>query len=51
MALPLPRSLRARLITLTVVVEIVMISAIVWNSQRLIEAHLVRQFEIGRAHV
>lgn len=51
MALTLPRSLRARLITLTVVVEMVMISAIVWNSQRLIEEHLVRQFELRRAEI
>ena len=43
------RSLRGRLITLTVVVEVVMISAILWNSQRLAEEHLIRQFELRRA--
>ena len=43
------KSLRGRLITLTVVVEIVMISAILWNSQRLAEEHLIRQFELRRA--
>jgi diguanylate cyclase (GGDEF)-like protein len=42
-------SLRGRLITLTVVVEVVMISAILWNSQRLAEEHLIRQFELRRA--
>ena len=44
-------SLRSRLIALTVVVEIVMISAIVWNSQRLTEEHLVRQFDLRRAEI
>ena len=44
-------SLRTRLILLTVLVEIVMISAIVWNSERLAEAHLVRQFELRRAEI
>ena len=44
-------SLRSRLIALTVVVEVVMISAIVWNSQRLTEEHLVRQFELRRAEI
>ena len=44
-------SLRSRLIILTVVVEVVMISAIVWNSQRLTEEHLVRQFELRRAEI
>lgn len=44
-------SLRSRLIALTVVVEIVMILAIVWNSQRLTEEHLVRQFELRRAEI
>ena len=43
------RSLRGRLITLTVIVEVVMISAILWNSQRLAEEHLIRQFELRRA--
>ena len=43
------RSLRGRLITLTVVVEVVMISAILWNSQRLAEEHLIRQFDLRRA--
>jgi len=51
MPLKLPHSLRTRLIALTVVVEIVMISAIVWNSQRLAEDHLVRQFELRRAEI
>ncbi len=51
MPLKLPHSLRTRLIALTVVVEIVMISAIVWNSQRLTEEHLVRQFELRRAEI
>lgn len=51
MLLKLPHSLRARLIALTVLVEIVAISAIVWNSQRLTEAHLVRQFELRRAEI
>ncbi|MBT9521317.1 MAG: EAL domain-containing protein [Dechloromonas sp.] len=45
------QSLRGRLITLTVVVEIVMISAILWNSQRLAEEHLIRQFELRRAEI
>ena len=44
-------SLRSRLIILTVVVEVVMISAIVWNSQRLTEEHLVRQFDLRRAEI
>lgn len=51
MPIPLPHSLRTRLIALTVVVEVVMISAIVWNSQRLTEEHLVRQFELRRAEI
>lgn len=51
MPLKLPHSLRTRLIALTVVVEIVMISAILWNSQRLTEEHLVRQFELRRAEI
>ena len=42
------RSLRGRLIVLTVIVEIVMISAILWNSQRLAETHLLQQFELRR---
>lgn len=42
------RSLRGRLILLTVIVEVVMISAIVWNSQRLAESHLLQQFELRR---
>ena len=41
-------SLRGRLIVLTVIVEIVMISAILWNSQRLAETHLLQQFELRR---
>ncbi len=45
----LPRSLRGRLIVLTVIVEVVMISAILWNSQRLAETHLLQQFELRRA--
>lgn len=45
------QSLRVRLITLTVVVEIVMISAILWNSQRLAEEHLIRQFELRRGEI
>jgi diguanylate cyclase (GGDEF)-like protein len=45
------QSLRGRLITLTVVAEIVMISAILWNSQRLAEEHLIRQFELRRAEI
>jgi len=49
MTLSLPRSLRGRLIVLTVIVEIVMISAILWNSQRLAETHLLQQFELRRA--
>lgn len=44
-------SLRSRLISLAIVVEIVLISAIVWNSQRLTEEHLVRQFELRRAEI
>ncbi|MCG2575884.1 EAL domain-containing protein [Dechloromonas sp. XY25] len=51
MPFKLPHSLRARLIALTVVVEMVMISAIVWNSQRLTEEHLVRQFDLRRAEI
>jgi len=51
MPLKLPHSLRTRLIALTILVEIVMISAIVWNSQRLTETHLVRQFELRRAEI
>lgn len=51
MPLKLPHSLRTRLIALTIVVEIVMISAIVWNSQRLTEEHLVRQFDLRRAEI
>ena len=46
-----PGSLRSRLIALTIIVEVVMISAILWNSQRLIEAHLVRQFDLRRAEI
>lgn len=42
------RSLRARLVLLTLVVEVIMISAIVWNSQRLAESHLMAQFEYRR---
>lgn len=42
-------SLRTRLILLTVLVEIIMISAIVWNSQRLTDNHLRQQFELRRA--
>ena len=49
MSFSLPRSLRGRLIVLTVVVEVVMISAILWNSQRLAETHLLQQFELRRA--
>lgn len=49
MKLSLPRSLRGRLIFLTVIVEVVMISAILWNSQRLAETHLLQQFELRRA--
>ena len=44
-------SLRTRLILLTVLVEIIMISAIVWNSQRLSDNHLRQQFELHRAEV
>lgn len=51
MPMPFLRSLRSRLITLTVIVEVVMISAIVWNSQRVAEEHLVRQFELRRAEI
>lgn len=51
MPLKLPHSLRTRLIALTVVAEIVMISVVVWNSERLTEAHLVRQFELRRAEI
>lgn len=51
MAIRLLHSLRIRLILLTVLVEIVMISAMVWNSERLAEAHLVRQFELRRAEI
>ena len=48
MILSLPRSLRGRLIILTVIIEVVMISAILWNSQRLAETHLLQQFELRR---
>ena len=44
----LPGSLRSRLIILTVIVEVVMITAILWNSQRLAESHLLQQFELRR---
>jgi diguanylate cyclase (GGDEF)-like protein len=42
-------SLRTRLILVTVLVEVIMISAIVWNSQRLTDNHLRQQFELRRA--
>jgi len=45
------RSLRSRLIALTVAVEVVMLGAVVWNSQRLAEEHLIRQFEVRRAEI
>ncbi|MDP3538155.1 MAG: EAL domain-containing protein [Azonexus sp.] len=44
-------SLRSKLIALTVAVELVMLSAIVWNSERLAEEHLTRQFELRRAEI
>lgn len=43
------RSLRARLVLLIVVVEALMILAILWNSQRLTETHLLRQFALRQA--
>lgn len=45
------RSLRSKLIILTVVVEAITLSAIVWNSERLAETYLTRQFELRRAEV
>lgn len=43
------RSLRARLVLLIVLVEALMILAILWNSQRLTETHLLRQFALRQA--
>ena len=52
MTLPrLFRSLRARLIALTVVVQVITMSAVVFNSERLLEKHLVHQFELRRAEL
>jgi len=45
------RSLRGKLIALTVAVELVTLSAVVWNSERLTESHLTRQFELRRAEI
>jgi len=45
------RSLRSRLIALTVAVEAAMLVAVVWNSQRLAEEHLTRQFELRRGEI
>lgn len=42
-------SLRGKLIALTVAVELITLSAVVWNSERLAEEHLTRQFELRRA--
>lgn len=44
-------SLRSKLIALTVLVEVVMISAIVWNSQRLQETHLMAQFDLRKTEI
>lgn len=44
-------SLRSKLIILTVVVEVITLSAIVWNSERLAETYLTRQFELRRAEI
>lgn len=45
------RSLRSKLLVLTIVVETVVLGAIVWNSQRLTEQHLLRQFELRRGEI
>ncbi len=44
-------SLRGKLIILTVMVELITLSAVVWNSERLAEAHLTRQFDLRRAEI
>jgi len=45
------RSLRGKLIALTVIVELITLGAVVWNSERLAEVHLTRQFELRRAEI
>ena len=45
------RSLRGKLIFLTVVVEVITLSAVAWNSERLAETYLTRQFELRRAEI
>lgn len=44
-------SLRSKLIALTILVEVITISAIVWNSQRLQEEHLVAQFDLRKTEM
>ncbi len=44
-------SLRNKLIALTILVEAVMISAILWNSQRLQESHLMAQFDLRKSEM
>lgn len=42
-------SLRTQLIALTIVIQIVTVAALVWNSMRLTETHLARLLEQRRA--
>ena len=42
------RSLRGKLIAFTILVQTGVLGAIVWNSQRVAEEHLIHQFEIRR---
>lgn len=44
-------SLRGKLIFFTVLIEILIISMATWNSQRLAEEHLLRQFELRRGEI
>jgi hypothetical protein len=51
MSLPFHRSLRFRLLVISVLIEAVMLSVLVGNSVRLIREHLTRQAEVRIAAI